>query len=40
MALKTEAMGLAMMLEIPLVIVNIQRGALQQAYQLKLSKAI
>jgi len=26
MALKTEAMGLAMMLEIPLVIVNIQRG--------------
>jgi 2-oxoglutarate ferredoxin oxidoreductase subunit alpha len=26
MALKTEALGLAMMLEIPLVIVNIQRG--------------
>ena len=26
MALKTEAMGLAMMLEIPLVIVNVQRG--------------
>jgi 2-oxoglutarate ferredoxin oxidoreductase subunit alpha len=26
MALKTEAMGLAMMLELPLVIVNIQRG--------------
>ncbi|KAF0241799.1 MAG: 2-oxoglutarate ferredoxin oxidoreductase subunit [Chitinophagaceae bacterium] len=26
MALKTEAMGLAMMLEIPLVIINIQRG--------------
>jgi 2-oxoglutarate ferredoxin oxidoreductase subunit alpha len=26
MALKTEAMGLAVMLEIPLVIVNIQRG--------------
>lgn len=26
MALKTEAMGLAMMMEIPLVIVNIQRG--------------
>lgn len=26
MALKTEAMGLAMMLEIPLLIVNIQRG--------------
>ncbi len=26
MALKTEAMGLAMMLEIPLIIVNIQRG--------------
>ena len=26
MALKTEAMGLAMMLELPLVIINIQRG--------------
>ncbi|GAB4405726.1 MAG: 2-oxoacid:acceptor oxidoreductase subunit alpha [Bacteroidia bacterium] len=26
MALKTEAMGLAMMLELPLVIVNVQRG--------------
>ena len=26
MALKTEAMGLAMMLEIPLIIINIQRG--------------
>jgi 2-oxoglutarate ferredoxin oxidoreductase subunit alpha len=26
MALKTEAMGLAMMLEIPLVVINIQRG--------------
>jgi 2-oxoglutarate ferredoxin oxidoreductase subunit alpha len=26
MALKTEAMGLAMMLELPLIIVNIQRG--------------
>lgn len=26
MALKTEAMGLAMMLEIPLIVINIQRG--------------
>jgi 2-oxoglutarate ferredoxin oxidoreductase subunit alpha len=26
MALKAEAMGLAVMLEIPLVIINIQRG--------------
>ncbi|MFX5313678.1 thiamine pyrophosphate-binding protein, partial [Acinetobacter baumannii] len=26
MALKTEAMGLAVMLEIPLVIINVQRG--------------
>ena len=36
-ALKGEAMGLAMIYELPLVIVNIQRGGLQLVFQLKLS---
>jgi 2-oxoglutarate ferredoxin oxidoreductase subunit alpha len=40
MALKAEAMGLAVMLEIPLIICNIQRGGPSTGYQQKQSRAI
>jgi 2-oxoglutarate ferredoxin oxidoreductase subunit alpha len=40
MALKAEAMGLAMMLEIPLVICDIQRGGPSTGLRLKQNRAI
>lgn len=39
-ALKGEAMGLAVMLEIPLVIIDVQRGGHQQDSQQKQNKVI
>ena len=40
LALKAEGLGLAIMTELPLVVVNVQRGGHLQDYQQKLSNQI